>query len=85
VDQDGLPVGGATVSGSWSSGVTGSGMCVTDGSGKCTITRFLIRNLTPSVNFTVTGVSASGFVYDPGANADPDGDSNGTVIVVNKP
>jgi hypothetical protein len=85
VDQNGAPVTNAIVSGAWSGGATGTGSCLTDGSGKCTILRLLIRNSTPSVTLTVTGVSADGFAYDPGANADPDGDSDGTVIVVNKP
>lgn len=85
LDQNGLPVANAAVNGAWSNGVTGSGSCVTDGFGKCTITRFLIRTLTPSVTFTVTSVSAPGFAYNPAANTDPDGDSNGTSIVVNKP
>jgi hypothetical protein len=85
VDQNGSPVAGATVSGSWSNGITGSGTCVTDGSGKCSITRLLIRNTTGSVTFTVDGVTAAGFSYDPGSNTDPDGDSDGTVIAVNKP
>jgi len=30
-------------------------------------------------------LSKTGFSYMPGANPDPDGDSNGTVIVVNPP
>lgn len=85
VDQVGAPIASAAVSGSWSSGVTGAGSCVTDGFGKCSVTRLLIRNLTPSVTFSVTSVSAGGFAYDPGANADPDGDSDGTTIVVLKP
>jgi hypothetical protein len=37
------------------------------------------------VTFTVTDVSKAGMTYNPGANHDPDGDSNGTVIVVSKP
>lgn len=85
LDQNGLPIANATVSGSWSNGVTGTGSCVTNAAGTCTITRLLIRTLTPSVTFTVTNVSAAGFAYNPAANADPDGDSNGTTIVVNKP
>jgi hypothetical protein len=85
LDQNGAPAAGATVSGNWSGGVISSGSCVTDVSGKCTITRALIRNTIQSVTFTVTNVSAAEFAYNPGANTDPDGDSDGTVIVVNKP
>ncbi|HUF40215.1 MAG TPA: Ig-like domain-containing protein [Anaerolineales bacterium] len=85
VDQDGAPFAGAIVSGSWSSGATGSGNCQTDGAGQCSITRFNIRNTSSSATFTVDNVSATGHAYDPGANTDPDGDSDGTVIVVDKP
>jgi hypothetical protein len=34
---------------------------------------------------SVTNVAASGYSYDPAANSDPDGDSNGTTITVLKP
>jgi hypothetical protein len=37
------------------------------------------------VTFTVTNLSKAGVRYDAAANHDPDGDSNGTVIVVNQP
>jgi hypothetical protein len=85
VDQNGTPVAGAVVSGNWSSGIGGSGNCQTNGAGQCSITRMFIRNTSSSVTFTVNNVSATGYGYDPGANGDPDGDSDGTVIVVNKP
>ena len=38
-----------------------------------------------SVTFTVTNVTASGATYVSSSNGDPDGDSNGTTITVNKP
>lgn len=85
VDQNGAPVAGATVSGTWSGGATGAGSCVTDGAGLCSVTRLLIRTTSSSVTFTVGSVSAAGYGYDSGANADPDGDSDGTAIVVNQP
>lgn len=84
-DENGSPVAGATVSGSWSNGVTGNANCVTNGSGQCTVSKNNIRNNFQSVTFTVTNVSAGGYTYDAGANSDPDGDSNGTVINVSKP
>lgn len=37
------------------------------------------------IRFTVTGVTMSERVYDGAANHDPDADSTGTVIVVNRP
>ncbi len=83
-DDHGLVVG-ATVAGSWSAGATGSGSCVTDNSGQCTITRNNIRRTSTSATFTVNSVSHASFVYSSNANHDPDGDSSGTVIVVASP
>jgi len=37
------------------------------------------------MTFTVSGLTASGRIYLPSANSDPDGDSDGTTIVVNQP
>jgi len=37
------------------------------------------------VRFSVTNVSAVGYTYDAAGNHDPDGDSNGTTIVVVQP
>jgi subtilisin family serine protease len=85
LDQNGAPVSGATVSGTWSNGTSGNGSCATNASGQCSITRLNIRNQSNSVTFTVTNISKAGTSYNPAANTDPDGDSNGTVIVVNKP
>jgi hypothetical protein len=38
-----------------------------------------------SVTFTITNMTKSGFSYAAGSNHDPDGDSNGTAIIVTKP
>lgn len=84
VDNNGTPVSNATVSGSWSNGTSGSGNCVTNGSGVCSISRGSIHNRNKSVLFTVTNVSHASLSYNPAANTDPDGDSNGTVIEVFK-
>lgn len=78
------PVANATVSGSWSNGTTGSGSCVTNGAGQCSITKNNIRN-SASVTFTVTNVTRTGDTYNSGANHDPDGDSNGTNITILEP
>jgi hypothetical protein len=37
------------------------------------------------VSLTVNNLSMDGYAYQPSANQDPDGDSNGTTISVNKP
>jgi len=79
------PVSGATVNGAWSNGASGSGSCVTDGSGACSITVSGIKSSVSSVDFTVSGVSHASLTYQPSANHDPDGDSNGTRITVLKP
>jgi VCBS repeat-containing protein len=73
-------VAGATVTGTWGGDASGSGSCgsPTDASGQCTITIGMNGNKT--VTFTVTNVTHSTLPYDPAANHDPDGDSNGTVI-----
>ena len=84
-DAGDTPVSGATVDGSWSNGGNGSGSCVTDGAGRCDITLTGIRRNSSSITFSVDGVTLGGFVYDAGANHDPDGDSDGTSIVIARP
>ena len=79
------PVANATVNGTWSAGATGAGNCVTNGNGQCSMTRNSINRNASSVTFTVTGGTHTSLVYDEGANHDPDGDSNGTAIVVAAP
>ena len=79
------PVAGITVSAAWSSGATGTGSCVTNASGQCALTKTGIRNSINSVTLSVTNATGGGLTYTPADNHDPDGDSNGTVITVNKP
>jgi len=76
------PVPGATVSISWSGGVTAS--AVSDANGRCTFTRTL-SNSSPNTTLTITSVSHPTLIYSVGANHDPDLDSNGTRITVNRP
>jgi len=75
---------GALVSGTWSGGVSGSGSCLTSSSGRCTISLSSLPTSVSSATFTITDISYSGLAYQPFANHDPDGDSDGTVIVVTK-
>jgi hypothetical protein len=49
------------------------------------VTSGRIRNNRNSVTFTVNNVTRSGFTYQASANHDPDGDSNGTSIIVLQP
>jgi hypothetical protein len=78
-------VANATVTGQWSNGATGTASCVTNSSGVCTITKTGINNNTTSATFTVTNVTKSSLTYNAASNHDPDGESNGTTIVVLKP
>ncbi len=83
-DNNGSPVSGATVDGTWSNGTSGGGSCATDASGQCTITKSKIKGNVSLVTFSVTSVSA-GLDYSSAANTDPDGDSNGTLIDLAQP
>jgi hypothetical protein len=78
------PLANATVSGSWSNGTNGGGSCVTDGNGQCTITKNNIKGNVSDVTFTADSVTHASNSYEPADNHDPDGDSNGTSIVVFK-
>jgi hypothetical protein len=79
------PLGGAVVSGQWSGGASGSASCTTKNNGTCTVQVSRLGSAVGSVTFTVTSVSRSGWTYDPAANHDPDGSSDGTSIVVLRP
>ena len=79
------PVSGAKVAGVWSNGETGSGSCTTATDGTCRIIKNNIRRAVLSVRFTVNNVTKSGWTYNAALNSDPDGDSNGTYIVINRP
>ena len=74
---------GATVRGSWSTGQTGS--CTTSATGRCTLTSPQLARKETSITFTVTTIVSTGRSYDASLNHDPDGDSNGSSIVVARP
>jgi hypothetical protein len=76
------PVANATVTGSWTGGATSS--CATNAGGQCLVTRAAIPNGTHSATFTVSAIAHASLTYQPAANHDPDGDSNGTTIVVRR-
>ena len=56
----------------------------TTASGSCEVS-VLVSDIVPSRTFTVINLSRAGHSYVAAANHDPDGDSNGTAIVVNQP
>lgn len=78
----GVNVTGAAVSIRWSDGRTAT--ATTDSLGRVSFESAWLSSRTSSITFSVTGISASGYVYDASANEDREGDSNGTSITVNK-
>ena len=86
VDAAGAAVSGATVTGAWSQGATGSSSAVTNASGVATVQMSNLSRLsTPSVRFSVAGIAHPALSYRAARNQDPEGDSNGTSIVVARP
>lgn len=79
-DGGGQPVVGATVTGSWDTG--GTPACTTGADGSCQVDSSAMPKRTKSATYTVTDVVQDVLVYDPAANTDPDGDSDGTRITV---
>ncbi|MEO8462101.1 MAG: PKD domain-containing protein [Chloroflexota bacterium] len=63
-----IPVGGVTVTGTWSGGTSGSGTCTTLATGSCSVTSSNISNKKSSVTFTVTSLAATGWTYRPASN-----------------
>ena len=78
-------VSGATVSGTWSGGYSGAGSCTTAAAGTCKVSTTTLNKSRTNATFTVSNVTASGFGYAASSNHDPDGDSNGTAVIVFKP
>ena len=84
-DDNGAPVSGAAVAGNWGNGASGSNSCTTDGSGQCTITKTRLKGNASPVTFSVSGIDSADLTYASGDNADPEADSNGTLIMLAKP
>jgi len=86
-DASHKPVSGALVTGAWSGGYIGTGTGMTSADGTCVVATPAIKTTKSSVTFTMTGVTAAGFIYNPSDNHDEtDSDSSdGTTITVNKP
>ena len=79
------PLSNATVSGSWSGASSVSDGCTTDGNGQCSIESAHVHKKYDGMTFTVTDVSHAPNSYVAAYNHDPDGDSDGGTITVNKP
>jgi subtilisin family serine protease len=84
-DASDNPVSGATVFGTWSGGTSGTASGPTIADGTVSFTTASLSKKIGSVTFTITDVTGANLTYDPSANHDPDTDSNGTSITVNKP
>ncbi len=87
-DANHNPLNGATVVGHWSQLGTNSNTCTTGdlgGNGTCIVTFPSLRRTVTSVNMTVVSITLAGRTYVRTDNHDPDGDSNGTTIKVNRP
>jgi thermitase len=84
-DTNHRAVAGAVVTGSWGDGASGSATCTTGTSGTCVVVSDPVRKREGNVTFTVDSIAAGGLSYAAGQNHNPDGDSNGTMIVVGKP
>jgi subtilisin family serine protease len=84
-DAEENPIADATVSGTWSGGYSGSGECTTGSDGRCSIESGNIWRGQSSTTFTVDDIAHASFSYEPTDNHDPDGDSDGTSITVNRP
>ena len=78
-------VADAVVSGNWSGGFTGATSCTTGAGGQYSVTSGSVGKRNPSITLAVTGVTKNGLTYEQSANHDPDGDSDGGAIAVNKP
>jgi hypothetical protein len=67
-DSGDSPVSGATVSGLWSDGYTGSASCTTGSNGACSVTTPKLANATASVTFTVDNVTHATASYQESSN-----------------
>ena len=79
---------GATVVGQWNVGGLASDTCTTGElgtAGSCIVLHPSLKRSTRNVRFTVTSVTIAGRTYSATSNHDPDGSSNGTSQVVNRP
>jgi hypothetical protein len=83
-DNYGNAVNSVLVQGTWSKGKKSlPTSCATDDSGICTVTLTVRQRYLPRT-FTVDGLSHETLTYDPTANSDVDGDSDGTSINIRK-
>jgi hypothetical protein len=87
LDAHGQPVAAAEVYGDWS--YDDDEDCTTDGAGQCDLSSSKLKLAEVSqVTFSVTGITHPEplvLAYQAAYNTDPDGDSDGTAIVLDQP
>ena len=81
-DRDHGVLAGAVVKGTWTGGKVLS--CTTNANGRCSVSN-AYGKAKASARFTVNSITFAGSTYASGANHDPDTDSIGTFIVINRP
>jgi hypothetical protein len=87
-DANHNPLNGVTVVGRWSRTGLNANTCTTGdlgGNGTCIVLFPSIPLSAGQIRFTVNSVTKPGSQYQQGANHDVDGNSNGTVITVQRP
>jgi hypothetical protein len=67
-DQYDSSSAGVTVDGNWSNGANGSGQCITDGAGLCSVAKNNMKKQVTSVTFTITNLTKPGSSYSPADN-----------------
>lgn len=67
-DDNAIAVSDVTVTGTWSDGATGSGTCVTDSVGSCSMIKKNLKTAVPSVTLTVTDMAHTLYTYNPSSN-----------------
>ncbi|HET7217096.1 MAG TPA: PKD domain-containing protein [Vicinamibacterales bacterium] len=82
---DERPIAGATISASWSGGLTRAVSCVTDTTGRCTFKTSPLTMDKTSVTFSVTSVSAPLSVYTASANHSTVAGATGASITIVRP
>ena len=86
LDNAGNPVAGASVWATFSQRGWQSGLksCTTGADGKCSFTQVAFPSKAGTAEFAIHAVVDSTLAYNSADNTDPDGDSNGTQMLLSK-
>jgi hypothetical protein len=79
------PVAGITINGVWGDGVSGSGSCITDSLGSCTIEKIKIKRNVSSVQFDINDLANSNYQYLPSANHNDNEESIEPFVAIIQP